>query len=94
MPVREFNPTPIFSWYIEKNSAASSPWRSYKGTGRLWNGLLLPQFLRHLLEELCSGPLEPFLAKAAQALALNVLSDGSIASAQAIQTAPITQGIG
>ena len=28
------------------------------------------------------------------ALALNVLSDGSIASAQAIQTAPITQGIG
>jgi hypothetical protein len=28
------------------------------------------------------------------ALALNVLSDGSIASAQAIQNAPITQGIG
>jgi len=28
------------------------------------------------------------------ALALNVLSDGSIASAQAIPTAPITQGIG
>jgi hypothetical protein len=27
-------------------------------------------------------------------LALNVLSDGSIAAAQAVQTAPINQGIG